>query len=152
MSKPLVSSFTMALKKATTVTEDVAEAKKEHRQHLQDLIAKYKEDVVGGKAEGIRTAKELVEIIKLDLLLMGEATDRTENSNNPIDDAQLVKITSVIDETNPEIQALIDSMFKSLNEVNDNLDNTNSSVSKESITEEVSTEEVNTEEEEKEEE
>lgn len=162
MAKSLISSFTVALKKATTITEDVEQAKKEHRQQLKDLMDKYTEDVAQGKAEGIRTAKELVEVIKLDLLLMGEATDRTEN-NNPIEDAQVVKITQMMDDNNPEIQALIESMYSSLNEVNDSLDTTSPSVGEElpnrepveedtSSVEESITEEVHNEVEEKEEE
>lgn len=136
MAKSIISSFSVAFKKATEITEDVAEAKKEHRQSLKELITKYKEDVTSGKAEGIRTAKELVEVIKLDLLLMGEATDRTDNISNPIDDAQITKITSMIDENNPEIQNLISSMFDSLNGVNDSLDTSNIQDSERAILEE----------------
>ena len=121
MVKPLVSSFSIALKKATTVSEDAKEAKMEHRVHLKDLVDRYKTDVISGKAEGIRTAKELVEVIKLDLLLMGEATERTDNAN-PIDEAQVVRMTQMLDENSPEVQALMESMFGALNGANDDLD------------------------------
>lgn len=120
-AKPLVSSLSIAFKRATTITEDTAEAKKEHRQTLKSLMDKYQEDVVAGKAEGIRTAKELVEVIKLDLLLMGEATERT-GVENPVDELQLSKITQALDVDNPEVQALIDSVFNALNGANDDLD------------------------------
>lgn len=123
MGKPLVSSLSMAFKKATTVSEDIKEAKMEHRVHLKDLVEKYKEDVVTGKAEGIRTAKELVEVIKLDLLLMGEATDITGNAN-PVDEAQVIRMTQMLDEDSPEVQALMQNMFDALNGANNDLDDT----------------------------
>lgn len=73
--KPLVSALGMSMKK---LNEDPIDAKKAHRVHLNSLIAQYAEDVQNGKASGIRNAKELTEIIKMDLLLLGEVTERTE--------------------------------------------------------------------------
>lgn len=73
--KPLVSALGMSMKK---LSEDPMEAKKAHRVHLNSLIAQYAADVQAGKASGIRNAKELTEIIKMDLLLLGEVTERTE--------------------------------------------------------------------------
>lgn len=73
--KPLVSALGMSMKK---LSEDPIDAKKAHRVHLNSLIAQYAEDVQNGKASGIRNAKELTEIIKMDLLLLGEVTERTE--------------------------------------------------------------------------
>jgi len=113
----------MAFKRATTVAEDIKEAKLEHRSHIKDLIEQYKTDVTSGKADGIRTAKELVEVIKLDLLLMGEATERTDTAN-PVDEAQVVRMSQMIDEDSPEVQAIMKTMFEALNGANDDLDDT----------------------------
>lgn len=115
--KPLVTSLSMSFKKVV-LPEGVEEAKKEHRESLHSLITQYKEDVISGKAEGIRTAKELVEVIKMDLLLMGEVTDRTENSSN-IDEVRLSKMAQYVDGDDPAMQALMDQMLMGLNNAND---------------------------------
>jgi uncharacterized phage protein gp47/JayE len=128
MAKPLVSNLAMTFKRATTITEDVTEAKKEHRRNLKNLVDKYFEDVTTNKADGIRTAKELVEVIKLDLLLMGEATERTD-STNPIDEVQVTKLSQALDTDSPEVQSLLENMFKALNEANDSMDMSHSDIS-----------------------
>ncbi len=120
-NKPIVSSLSMAFKKATKVTEDREEAKKEHRSNLKSLMDKYMEDVQAGKADGIRTAKELVEVMKMDLLLMGEATERTENSND-FDEMRVQKITQVLDLTNGDIRSTMAEMLRTLNDANDEAD------------------------------
>jgi len=119
--KPMVSSLAMSFKKATTLTEDVAEAKKEHRAKLSSLIGKYLEDVETGKAVGIRNAKDLVEVMKMDLLLMGEATERTENSND-FDEIRVQKISQAIDITDPAIKGMLQGVFETLNTANDEAD------------------------------
>lgn len=119
--KPLVSNLSMAFRRAVKITEDVVEAKKEHRQHLKVLIDKYMEDVPNGRAEGIRTAKELAEIIKLDLLLMGEATERNDN-NNKFDDVVISRIASTIDTSDPAVQGLMENVLMVLNQANDEVD------------------------------
>lgn len=119
--KPLVSNLSMAFRRAVKITEDVVEAKKEHRQHLKVLIDKYMEDVPNGRAEGIRTAKELAEIIKLDLLLMGEATERNDN-NNKFDDVVISRIASTIDTNDPAVQGLMENVLMVLNQANDEVD------------------------------
>ena len=117
--KPRVSSLTMAFKKATTVIEDVEEAKKEHRSTLAMLIDDYKVKLAKGEVEGIRNAKELVEVIKADLLLMGEATDRTESNNN-LDEVRLQEIYSILDDSDIDMNDIIGNMFSKMNEINDN--------------------------------
>ena len=117
----IVSSLSVAFKKATVVTDDVAEAKKEHRQNLKMLTDKYLLDVKEGKAEGIRNAKELVEVIKADLLLMGEANDRTEN-NNAVDEVRIAKVQQALDENDPTVKNLMDEMLMLLNGANDEED------------------------------
>lgn len=119
--KPIVSSLALSFKKATTLTEDVEEAKKEHRAKLSGLIGKYLEDVESGKAVGIRNAKDLVEVMKMDLLLMGEATERTENSND-FDEVRVQKISQAIDLTDPAIKNMLKGVFETLNTANDEAD------------------------------
>lgn len=119
--QPMVSSLSMAFKRATKVSEDREEAKKEHRQTLKMLMDKYVDDVQAGKAEGIRTAKELVEVIKADLLLMGEATERTENTNE-LDEIRVQKIAQVLDVNDANIRTTMAQMLKTLNDVNDEAD------------------------------
>lgn len=119
--QPMISSLSMAFKKATKVTEDREEAKKEHRQTLKNLMDKYMEDVQAGKAEGIRTAKEFVEVMKMDLLLMGEATERTENSND-FDEVRVQKISQAIDLKSDNMRHTLATMLKTLNDANDEAD------------------------------
>ena len=116
-NKPLVSSFAVSFKKAT-ITEDTKEAKKEHRKSLKILTDKYFEDIASGKVEGIRNAKELVEVIKADLLLMGEATERKEELN-ALEEARITRITQTIDMDDPAIQSLVEKLMADFNDVND---------------------------------
>lgn len=121
MTKPIVSSLSISFKKATTITEDVVKAKREHRQTLKNLVNTYLEDIDTGKAQSIRTAKELVEVIKLDLLLMGEATERNENLS-PVEEARILKISQSLDESDPNVKALMEKLLLELNGVNDDAD------------------------------
>jgi hypothetical protein len=106
-------------KKKMELTSDPKEAKQEHREKLANLVDKYMDDVANGKAEGIRNAKELVEVIKMDLLMLGEATDRTDNT---FDDKRMALVSQVIDPSDPSVQALISNMMKTLNSANDSED------------------------------
>lgn len=119
----MLSSFTVALKKATTITEDVAEAKREHRSNLKILTDQYMQRVQEGKAEGIRNAKDLVEIIKADLLLMGEANERTDNGSN-VDEVRVTKIMNNLDLEDESIQSIRDQMYALLNKSNDDEEDT----------------------------
>jgi hypothetical protein len=106
-------------KKKMELTSDPEVAKQEHREKLGNLIEKYMDDVANGKAEGIRNAKELVEVIKMDLLMLGEATDRNDNT---FDDKRMALVSQVIDPSDPNIQTLIANMMKTLNGANDDED------------------------------
>lgn len=118
--KPLVTSLSATFKRKVNISEDVNEAKKEHRTNLKSLVDTYMEDVAKGKAEGIRNAKELVEVIKADMLLLGEATDRTENANS-VDEARVQQISTILDDNDPNIQSLIDELFEGMNQVNNGM-------------------------------
>jgi hypothetical protein len=113
---PIVSSLSLSFKKATKLTEDHEEAKKQHRETLHGLIQSYIDNVAEGKAEGIRTAKELVEVMKMDLLLMGEVTERTENA---LDEARVSRITKILDEGNDSVKDIMGQIMKDLNDIND---------------------------------
>jgi hypothetical protein len=119
--QPMISSLSMAFKRATKLTEDREEAKKEHRANLKMLTEKYLDDVQNGKAEGIRNAKELVEVIKADLLLMGEATERTENANE-LDEIRVQKISQVLDVNDANIRSTMADILRTLNDANDEAD------------------------------
>lgn len=118
--KPLVSSFSMAFKRATMDAEDVQMAKQEHRDGLKKLIDRYYEEVEINVATGIRNPKELAEIIKLDLLLMGEATEKT--SNEITNDSDLLRISNKLNMQDPDVIQLAQSLFDAMNEDNDEQD------------------------------
>lgn len=121
--QPKISSLAIAFKRATGVTEDVAEAKREHRSNLRMLVDKYMDDVNEGKADGIRNAKELVEVIKADMLLMGEATERKDT--NALDEIRVRKVSQVLDGLDLEsgdMKTLVSSVLMAMNEANDDQD------------------------------
>jgi hypothetical protein len=128
--KPLVSSLSLSFRKAV-MPESVEETKQQHRETLHNLIEKYIQDVQAGKAEGIRNAKELVEVMKMDLLLMGEATERTDNTGT-IDEVRVNRIAQFIPEDDPAIQNLINQVLMGLNDANDEAD-VNSSMEQQEI-------------------
>lgn len=116
----LVSTLSMSFRKAV-LPETAEEAKKEHRNTLHTLVERYSEDVKNGKAEGIRNAKDLVEVMKMDLLLLGEVTDRTEQTSS-VDEIRVSKMTQYIDDDDEDIQRLMDQMLRGLNDANDDDD------------------------------
>lgn len=119
--QPLISSLAINFKHAVRVSKDHDEVKSEHREHLKELIEDYKNKVSLGEAEGIRNAKDLIEVMKMDLLLMGEATERTEQIGT-LDEAKVVKVSQAIDENDPNVQKLMDDILFALNGANDNAD------------------------------
>lgn len=117
--RPFVSTLAVTFKKAK-VSEDVEQVKLEHRSNLKQLMDTYMQDVASGKVEGIKSAKEFIEVMKADLLLMGEATDRTESANN-VDEIRVQQIGNLIDEDSPEVASLIQEIYNGLNLANDRL-------------------------------
>lgn len=134
--KPMVSNLALSFRKSVKVSEDAEEVKMAHRETIHELIQQYKEDVGKGKADGIRTAKELIEVMKMDLILMGEVSDRTETVGE-YDEVRMTQLTSMIDENDPEIQNLMDDMMSQLNSMNDNEDRINQGVNKPEDKEEI---------------
>ena len=110
----------MFKKKVIELKTDPEQVKKDHRGNLQSLMDQYIEDVGKGKADGIRNAKELVEIIKLDLLLVGEATDRVDGLG--VGERKLAKISKALDQDAPEVKAMMEVLMQSLNDSNDGAD------------------------------
>lgn len=117
----VVNSVSLAFKRALTPTEDSKEAKLEHRTNLKGLVDDYMGKVAVGKATGIRNAKDLVEVMKMDLLLMGEATERTDNVNT-LDEVRVTKVSQAIDLEDPSVQAIIDTIMMAMNGANDAAD------------------------------
>lgn len=114
--KAVVSSFAMKFSKAANLTTDVEEAKHEHRTNIKSLMDKYLEDVNKGKAEGIQNAKQLADLIKLDMLLLGEATERTEST---LDEVKMTKLSQVVSANDPDVKKLMDNALRAINGVND---------------------------------
>lgn len=125
IKKPLVSTLSMSFRRAVKPPESAEEAKKVHRESLHSLVTSYMDDVQTGKAEGIRNAKELVEVMKMDMLLLGEATDRTEQ-NTSFDEIRINNLSQYIDEDNEDIQKLMNDMLMGLNNANDSEDKASS--------------------------
>lgn len=113
-----VTAFGAMIKKAT-LTESVEEAKIEHRESLKELIEQYKDNIQTGKAVGIRNAKDLIEVMKLDLLLMGEATERTDSTADTI---HLTRLENTVDMNDPQVLSLMDNLLAGMNQMNDDED------------------------------
>lgn len=120
---PVVSSLTLAFRKAVNPIpiEDREEAKTAHRSNLQSLVSDYMLKLEEGKVDGIRNAKDLVEVIKADLLLMGEANERTE-TNSTVEETKVMQVAQTLDLNDPSTQAVMDQMLKALNQANDDED------------------------------
>lgn len=117
--KPIVSSLSLHFKRSVGfVVEDVSEQRKKHREKLSHLMMDYMDRVGKGEAEGIRNAKDLVEIMKMDLLLMGDPTERIENRND-LDELKVQKIAQAINEEDPRVQQIIDDIMMAMNSAND---------------------------------
>jgi hypothetical protein len=114
--KAVVSSLSARFSRATKPTENVEEAKAEHRSGIKSLMDSYYQDVASGKAEGIQNAKQLVDLIKLDLLLLGEATERSEST---LDEVKMAKLEQVVDVGDPLVKQLMDNALMAINGVND---------------------------------
>lgn len=126
----MISSFSLMIKqKKRELTNpssptDIADIKAHHRQGIANLMNKYYEDVDSGKAEGIKSVKELVEVMKLDMLLLGEATERTASTTD-IDEVKLSKFSQTMledVEDNPDMQSMVNAIFSQLNGYNDSQD------------------------------
>lgn len=117
--KPIVSSLSLHFKRSVGhVVDDVTEQRKRHREKLSSLMFDYMDRVSNGEAEGIRNAKDLVEIMKMDLLLMGEPTERVETKND-LDELKIQKLAQVLNEEDPRVQQIIDDIMMAMNRVND---------------------------------
>lgn len=120
MKRSMVSSLSASFKKAA-MPADVEEAKLRNRETLEIMKNKYLEDVAKGKADGIRNAKELVEVMKMEMLLLGEATERTE-TNSPEEEVRINKITQYLDVNDENVSGILAGLMDELNEANDALD------------------------------
>lgn len=117
-SIPKVTSLSMLLKKAGEAQNDIDEIKKTHRANLKTLVDDYMSSVMTGDVEGIRNAKDLVEVIKMDLLLIGEATERPENIDAATQ-ARMRKVSGAIDMEDPAVKSLLETVMDALNDAND---------------------------------
>jgi len=119
--KPLVTSaLAMFSKKPKTKNQEIEETKVKHRSTLEFLVDDYLHKLQIGDVEGIRHAKDLMDVIKMDMLLLGEATERTES--NSLDVVKVEKIQQILDEDDPAIAEIISKLSAALNQVNDDED------------------------------
>lgn len=118
-NKATVTAFGAIIKKAT-MPETVEEAKAEHRNTLHELIDQYKKEVSEGKMPGIRNAKDLIEVMKLDLLLMGEATERTDTTADTI---HLTRLEGIFNTEDSKVLEMLDGILEGIDSQNDDLDN-----------------------------
>lgn len=120
--KALVSSLSMAFKRSVgSIVDDPDEQKKKHREQLGTLIDRYMEKLDTDEVDGIRNAKDLVEVIKMNLLLMGDVTERTETKND-LDEIKVQKVQQVLDMDDERLQDIINSAMMALNDANDGAD------------------------------
>lgn len=138
--KPLISNLSVSFRKSVKVNEDVEEAKLEHRESLRTLTDQYFQDVKDGKVPGIRHARDLIEIMKLDLVLMGEADNISANADE-YTETRMTQLNNAIDENDPNIQDIMDELMQNLNDMNDGEDVVNRGVKTTTATEDAENEE-----------
>ena len=120
---PRINSVSAMFKKAVADNaQGIEDDKKEYRDNLRELMQDFMNKVRNGEIQGIRTAKELVEVIKLDLLLAGEVTDRTEENSNTSDTIKIHRIQEILDPDDPKTSSMIESIMMTLNNQNDEED------------------------------
>lgn len=138
--KAIVSNLSSSLRKSIQVSEDNEAVKNEHRETLHGLINTYTDHVAQGKVEGIRNAKDLIDVMKMDLLLMGEASERTEQMDQA-EETRMTRLTSMIDEDDPMVKDIMDDLLQGLNDMNDMSDVMNTGKDVENVDEEENNEE-----------
>jgi len=123
-NKSIISNLSVAFKKSLAPSEEeVIEVKKSHRSKLDILVEDFMYKVQAGEIDGIRNAKDLVEVMKMDLLLLGEATDRTEQVGS-VDEIKVKKIVSKMNENDPFMKKIISDLMLDFNDLNDQLEDT----------------------------
>lgn len=125
---PQISSLTTVFMRKASVTQDVKETRAKHIEELQIIMSKYFEDVKAGKAEGIRSAKELIEVMKADLLLRGDplmmnTTSNEDNNvgNSTAEEMKIAQISQILSVDDPNVKVLMQRMFKAVNTANDTI-------------------------------
>jgi hypothetical protein len=84
---------------SSALNSQTTDVKTRYRLLLNNLISKTSEKIAKGELS-IRNIQDLERVIKLDLLLMGEATERQDNSGavdlSPADKARLKEISDML--------------------------------------------------------
>lgn len=113
---PLITSMSVIFKRTCELSDDSKEIRKGHRVSVNFLINKYMDDVKAGTAKGIANARELVEVIKADLLL-SEGLD-TDTVDTP-DEMRVHRLENALDINDPAMKSVIENMMGEYNSAND---------------------------------
>ena len=89
--------------KEAKITAELTDVRTRYRILINNLLAEFSRDIAQGKVK-VKSISDYERLVKLDMLLMGEATERTEVAGNSMDVAQ-------------EAKECLDEMSKLLNEL-----------------------------------
>lgn len=130
---PLVTSVSTTLKKTIHTTqvvspEEVREKKKDMLSVIDKSLSIFKKNLEDGKVE-MNTSLDLERIVKLTLLLSGEADTVTGKPHNEQEQdvtastqvigISMSKVEQILNLDDPEVKAMYEKLFQGYNESND---------------------------------
>lgn len=130
---PLVGSVATQLKKTITSSSTQAATPEETVQRKSKLLSildksadAFLSALVNGTAE-IKTSADLERIVKLTLLLSGEADTiqgkassvEEESTTSVSAEISMSKVEEILDTNDPYVKAIFDKLYKGYNEIND---------------------------------
>ena len=120
---PLVSSVSSQLKKYVSTTqvvtpEEVKESKKNMLSTVNRALELFNKNLIDGKVE-MTSSLDLDRLIKLNLLLSGEADSIAGNPINVEEHLDDNVLDGMLDENDPTIKELYGKIFNQFNQLND---------------------------------
>lgn len=120
---PLVSSVSSQLKKYVSTTqvvtpEEVKESKKNMLSTVNRALELFNKNLIDGKVE-MTSSIDLDRLVKLNLLLSGEADSISGNPINVEEHLDDNVLDGMLDENDPTVKELYGKIFTQFNQIND---------------------------------
>ena len=128
---PLVTSVSSTIKRTIShsnqviTPEEVVKKKKDMLNVLDDALTNFKNNLSNGNVN-MTTSMDLERLVKLTLLVSGEAESITGKPNGETEETttqaiglSTSKVESILDLGDPEVKSMFDKLYKGYNEEND---------------------------------
>lgn len=129
--KPLVSSISTVLKKTihsdtqVCIPEEVIKKKRDMLDIVDNSLKVFSRNLSEGRVD-MTTSSDLERLVKLSLLLSGEADSITGKPANQVEENKLdsveismSKVEQILSPDDPEVKSLFDKLYNGYNEEND---------------------------------